>query len=184
MKSATHLYLTTALACSSLLAVAQDQQPFNRQHLAIGPILGYNYGINGLNYGLGALYEFRPEKQLSFFAGLNYLQTRRSSSHQNTKSFTGEIWKQHLTALNFGARYYANEFYFAGAIGLAYKNELLLGADGRKTPLDSGFGFYKSLSTGYTLPISTHSIGEFEAGVYGIKESMNVGGTMRYKFGW
>lgn len=155
--------------------------------LSLGPIVGYNLDMEGLTYGAGLLYEFRPFEKVGFTAGFNYGRTRSDVSGDNWGELNGseiygDVRTHQVYSLNLGARYYMNQFYLTGSLGVAYDEGETKLSDGSISDGGHKYGLYKSVGAGYQIPLKNNHAIEFEAGYFG-SEFMNVGGTVRYRFG-
>lgn len=181
--SALALFVFTAVSVTN--AQISDVPP--KHSLGLGPIAGYNLETEGLTYGAGLLYEFRPFQKFGFTAALTY---ERSSTDVSDRYYGdiegtplyGDVWTHQTYSFNVGARYYMNRFYLGGALGVGLDKGHTAVSDG--TTFDGGhaYGLYKSLSAGYQLPLKNRDAIEFEAGFFGAR-NMTIGGTVRYKFG-
>lgn len=179
---ASALFVLTTVSAAN----AQITDVPRKHNFGIGPIAGYNLDSKGLTYGAGLLYEFRPFQKFGFTAGLTYERTR-----SDVNSYYGEIEGSPVYAdvrihqvysLQAGARYYLNRLYVSGALGVGYDDGGYKLSDGGTADGGHAYSLYKSVGIGYQFPLKNNDALEFEAGYFGTK-FMNLGGTIRYKFG-
>lgn len=177
------LFSTLLIFCSTLnFSYAQDSSSAKTHSIGIGPILGYDFSIQGTSYGIGLLYEYRPLNKLSFFSTLNYEVTVRDIS-KNVLLTMPEIWKHEVFSLNGGIRYYLlRNLYFSGSLGLAFEASTLQKADGQKQGGEFKPALYRSMFVGYQIPLINKDIIEIETGFSGTKTSNRGGMVARYKF--
>ena len=168
------------------IANAQTTDLPSKHSLSLGPIAGYNFESEGLTYGAGLLYEFRPFQKFGFIAGLTYQRTRSDVDFHygdiDGSTVYGDVRIHQVYAFHAGARYYMDRFYLSGSLGVAYDDASVKLSNGMTVDAGHAYGLYKSIGAGYQLPLKNNDALEFEAGYFGSK-FMNIGGTVRYKFG-
>lgn len=168
-------------------AHAQLSDVPKKHSFGIGALAGYDLDTEGIIYGAGLLYEFRPFQKIGFTAGFTYDRMSKDASGSyywdNAGSpVYGDVWTHQLFALHVGARYYVNKFYLGGALGVGRDDGSTSLSDGTTADGGHAYDFYKSLSAGYQIPLRNNEAIELEANFFGTR-SMKIGGTVRYKFG-
>ncbi len=181
MKKITLLIILSSIAGGNI-SKGQTFDLIKKHQIGIGPILGYDYKLEGTSYGVGLMYEFRPFNKLGFTAALNYEQSRKNLSAVDFSNTGAGVLKHHVYSLSLGTRYHFSSFYLGGSLGLAYENGETTMNDGSNFKGGNTYSLYKTLGFGYQLPLKNGDLLEMEIGTFGTKNSMKIGGTLKYKF--
>lgn len=175
-------FSTVVLIGMGQISKAQNSTSPQANNLSIGSLFGYDYSIQGLSYGVGLMYEYRPLKSLGLFTSLNYEQTRRKISERLENNLE-DIWKHEIYSLSGGSRYYLNKYYLSAALGLAYEGTSIKLQNGANSKPDFNFNLYKSVGMGVQNTLRNSDIIEVEATTYGTDKSMKAGLSAKYRFG-
>lgn len=168
-------------------ANAQLSDVPKRHGFGVSALAGFDHDTEGMYYGAGLLYEFRPFRKVGFTAGFTYDRMTKDVSDVYWREFGGspvygDVWTHQLFALHAGARYYIGKLYLGGALGIGRDDGSTKLSDGTTADGGHAYNFYKSFSAGYQIPLKNNDLIELEANVFGTR-SMKIGGTVRYKFG-
>jgi len=175
------LFFILMLCTLAIELKGQTSTSVPKHGFSLGPMFGYDYKLKGPTLGAGLIYEYKPFQRLGFTAGFNYELTRKNLPNTDYNVSDGGVLTHQVYSLSLGARYYLNSLYIGGALGFAHESGKSLMNDGTKYDGGSANSLYKVLGLGYQLPLRNGDLMEFELGTFGTKNSMKLGGTVRYK---
>jgi len=181
MKKFTLIFVFGAVCLTTHLKGQTLDLP-EKHRLGLGPIAGYDFKLKGPSYGAGLMYEYKPFRSVGFTSALSYEQTRKDLTGSDFSSDDEGLLKHHLYSASLGARYYVGSFYLGGALGYAYEYGESQMENGSTIKGGSTNSLYSSLGVGYQAPLRNGDLLEMELGSFGTKNSMKLGGTVKYKF--
>lgn len=173
-------FFILSVCCLGHQLNAQSFSEYGKHSIGIGPMIGYDYKLEGISYGANLLYEYKLFKNIGLTGGLTYEITRKDIPPADIGTPIKSDLRHQMYSISLGARYYIKSFYIGGALGVAHERGKVR-REGVNYPGGTETGLYKAFGAGYQLPLRNGDLMEFEAGTYGTKNSMKVGGTIRYK---